>query len=75
MKVPSSIILVLYIVAGFATFGWIFNTTEDTDQCYMQTKTQRICWKSPDRAMAGVVGGLGWPVYWAGRLAIEWVKP
>lgn len=62
MKCSMTTLLVLgYIIGGFATFGWIYNHNPQIDVT--------------DRSLGGALGGMAWPAYWAGTIAIKATAP
>jgi len=75
MKLPFSHVFAAYVIAGFATFGWYYNTTPPNNRCYVDNGKQHDCFETTDRPVGAVVSGALWPVYWAGTLAIKWVHP
>ena len=62
MRVPVSLLVAAYVVAGFATFGWNYNTSESYSP-------------PTGKAIENLFAGVFWPMYWGGALAIRWVHP
>jgi hypothetical protein len=60
-------LLIVWLVGAFLTFGWEFNRHE----CGWQSEA--AC--QSDRALDSIAKGWAWPLYWAGRAAIEVTKP
>lgn len=76
MKIPMSVLITVYVVAAFATFGWVFNTTPPDNRCYVNDKGEQYdCFETMARSLSAVLSGGGWPIYWAGTLSIKYVKP
>lgn len=74
MKISMSTVLVIvYLVGAFGTFGWVWNRTKGIDKCYLDDKGQQHdCFTDyRDRTFDSIVSGIGWPIFWGGTLAIK----
>jgi hypothetical protein len=66
---------IVYLVAGFLTFGHVYNRNYP-GVCVPDTDGYWVCKsESMDASFGGVLAGFGWPVYWGGVLALEVTKP
>lgn len=54
---------IAYVVAGFLTFGYVFNQFNCT------SSSAPLC--VADRGVSSVLSGAIWPIYWGGKGAIE----
>ena len=65
-----------YALAGFLTFGEVYNGLRLADCGNLGLSEAIGCnWKKSTAGLPAMSAGLVWPVYWAGRLAIEVTKP
>lgn len=70
-------LFLLYVVAGFGTFGWTWNDYKGRDMCFQNDKGEQVnCFTEYDeeRQWQPVIKGMTWPIYWGGVKAIELTK-
>lgn len=77
IRIPAWFLLLAYIVAGFATYGWSYNSQTQGDWCFNDGQQQYGCYHGPHPYINWwpQVHGAFWPIYWAGNIAIRTVKP
>lgn len=72
MKTTTIIILLAYLVGGFATYGYVWNHSKGEDRCYVTNGVQHDCFTdNSNRAAASIFSGSAWPIYWGGIIAIK----
>lgn len=77
MKIDMRWILLLaYLVGAFGTFGYVQNHAKGHDMCYTDAKgVQYGCFTDyGNRDAISIIGGLAWPAYWGGIIALNTTK-
>lgn len=76
MKIDMGWVIVLaYFIGAFGSFGYIWNHSPGHDRCYMTDGVQHDCFTdNSDRTLISLTGGVFWPIYWGGIVAISTTK-
>ena len=66
-------LFIAYVSIGFVTFGWTFNHQPVPTFCSFSDPSQ--CWNNDGaHQVSSLVSGALWPIFWAGKWAIEGTK-
>jgi hypothetical protein len=77
MRAPTKALIagscLAYLTGAFLTFGYAYNLPM-TQACSYTNPD--VCTDAPlIHGNVAVIAGFGWPVYWAGNLAIDATRP